>query len=313
MKIAVVGCGAMGSVYAGLFAARGHDVIAISPWAEHVRVMAERGLRVEGASGDRVVRLRAYTEVPNEPVDLVIIAVKAAQAGGAAIETRALLGPQTLVLTIQNGLGSADNVADAISADRLAVGIAAAFGASLSGPGHVHHNGMSAVRMGAYGGLTPAQLDWIAGTWREAGFNAEVVSNLPAMQWEKLICNVAYSAPCTLSGLTIGEVLDDPHASSVSQAAAIEAWEIARARGIDIAVTDPVAHVQSFGARIRDAKPSVMLDHERGRASEIDFINGAIPKEAAKIGLMAPVNSTLTFLVKSRERNFFKGSSSSRE
>jgi len=278
----------MGSVYAGLLAANGHEVIAVDRWAEHVQAMSEQGLRVEGASGDRVARLRAYREAPAEPVDLIIIAVKAAQAGSAAAQARAMLGPDTLVLTIQNGLGSADSVAEAIGAERLAVGIAAAFGASLSGPGHVHHNGMSAVRMGAYAGLGAEKLDGIAEVWRGAGFNAQAVDNLPAMQWEKLICNVAYSAPCTLTGLTIGEVLDAPHASAVSL-------------GVPVAVEDPVAHVRAFGERIRGAKPSVMLDHEQRRVSEIDYINGAIPRQAARAGIQAPVNQTLTALVKQRE------------
>ncbi len=304
MKIAIVGCGAMGSVYAGLLASNAHEVIGIAPMPEHIQAISKRGLRVEGASGDRVVRIRAYTEVPHESVDLVIIAVKAAQAGEAARQAQPLLAPHTLVLAMQNGLGSADDIAQAVGGDRLALGIAAAFGASLEGPGHVHHNGMSAIRIGAYAGLPPESVSRLADIWAGAGFNAEAVPNLPAMQWEKLICNVAYSAPCTLAGMTIGEVLDDPHASAVSQAAAIEAWEIARARGIAVAISDPVAHVRAFGERIRGAKPSVMLDHELGRPSEIDFINGAIPREAAKVGRTAPVNATLTALVKVRERGF---------
>ncbi|MBP0630509.1 2-dehydropantoate 2-reductase [Cupriavidus sp. AcVe19-1a] len=304
MKIAIVGCGAMGSVYAGLLASNAHEVIGIAPMPEHIQAISERGLRVEGASGDRVVRIRACTEVPHESVDLIIIAVKAAQAGEAARQALPLLAPHTLVLAMQNGLGSADDIAQAVGGDRLALGIAAAFGASLKGPGHVHHNGMSAVRIGAYAGLPAESVNGIADTWAGAGFNAEAVPNLPAMQWEKLICNVAYSAPCTLAGMTIGEVLDDPHASAVSQAAAIEAWEIAHARGIAVAISDPVEHVRAFGERIRGAKPSVMLDHELGRPSEIDFINGAIPREAAKVGRTAPVNATLTALVKVRERGF---------
>jgi len=307
MKIAIMGCGAMGSVYAGLLAAGGHDVLAIDHWAEHVEAMASRGLRVEGASGDRVARVRAFSQAPAEAVDLIIIAVKAAQAGSAAVQARSMLGPRTRVLTIQNGLGSADGVAEAIGADRLAVGIAAAFGASLPGPGHVHHNGMSAVRMGAYAGMPQADLEGIAAVWSDAGFNAQAVDNLAAMQWEKLICNVAYSAPCALTGLTIGAVMDDPHIGAVSQAAATEAWAVARALGVPIQVADPVAHVRAFGDRIRDAKPSVLLDHERKRTSEIDYINGAIPVQARKAGVSAPVNETLTRLVKQREDGFSSG------
>ncbi|MGB3431251.1 ketopantoate reductase family protein [Achromobacter sp.] len=307
MKIAIMGCGAMGSVYAGLLAAGGHDVLAIDHWAEHVEAMASRGLRVEGASGDRVARVRAFSQAPAEAVDLIIIAVKAAQAGSAAVQARSMLGPRTRVLTIQNGLGSADSVAEAIGADRLAVGIAAAFGASLPGPGHVHHNGMSAVRMGAYASLPQADLEGIAAVWSDAGFNAQAVDNLAAMQWEKLICNVAYSAPCALTGLTIGAVMDDPHIGAVSQAAATEAWTVARALGVPIQVADPVAHVRAFGDRIREAKPSVLLDHERKRTSEIDYINGAIPVQARKAGVCAPVNETLTRLVKQREDGFSSG------
>ncbi|MBV7483388.1 ketopantoate reductase family protein [Bordetella sp. BOR01] len=304
MKIAIIGCGAMGSVYAGLLGSRGNDVLVVDHWAEHIQAMADKGLHLTGASGDRQVTLRAYSDVPQETVDLVIIASKAAQAGAAARQARPLLGPSTVVLTIQNGLGSADDVAQAVGAERLAIGIAAAFGASLPQAGHAHHNGMAAVRMGAYATLGTASLERVAAVWQDAGFNAEPVQDVAAMQWEKLICNVAYSAPCTLSGLTVGQVMADTHISGVSQAAATEAWQIARARGIALSVTDPIAHVQAFGARIPDAKPSVMLDHERGRISEIDYINGAIAKEAGKCSKAAPVNATLTALVKQRESSF---------
>ena len=301
MKIAIVGCGAMGSVYAGLLASCGHDVIAIDRWQEHIDAINNNGLHLEGASGDRIARIRAYTDPPNETVDLVIIAVKAAQAGAAAQHTLRMLDSHTVVLTIQNGLGSAQDVAAAVGEDRLAVGIAAAFGASLPEAGRAHHNGMAAVRMGAYGGLGADRLETVAAAWRDAGFNAEAVPNVASMQWEKLICNVAYSAPCAITGLTVGQVMDDPDMSVVSQAAAIEAWEIARALGISIDVRDPVAHVRAFAARIPDAKPSVLLDLERGRKSEVEFINGAIPREARKCGMRAPVNEVLTALVKQRE------------
>jgi 2-dehydropantoate 2-reductase len=297
----------MGSVYAGLLGSAGNEVIVVDHWREHVQAIARHGLHVSGASGERVTRLRAYTEAPREPVDLVIIASKAAQAGRAATDSTSLLGPGTVVLTIQNGLGSADDVAAAVGPERLALGIAAAFGASVPEPGHVHHNGMAAIRMGAHAGLESARLDLVVEVWRAAGFTAEAVLDVTAMQWEKLICNVAYSGPCALTGLTVGQVMDDTDMAPVSQAAAIEAWEVARARGVHLAVSDPVAHVRAFGARIPDAKPSVLLDHERGRVSEIDYINGAVPREAGKCGRSAPVNAALTALVRQRERQFSAG------
>lgn len=304
MKIAVMGCGAMGSVYAGLLAGAGNEVQVVDRWQAHVQAIRERGLRVEGASGDRTLHMAAATEAPHEPVDLVIIATKASQTAQAAHDARAMLAPHTVVLTIQNGLGSADTVAAEVGAERLLVGVAAAFGASLRGPGHAHHEGMAAVRMGAYAGLSAQRADAIAALWRAAGFNAEAVADVLAMQWEKLICNVAYSAPCALTGMTVGQVMDDPDIGPVSRAAAVEALGVARACGVAVQVEDAVAHVRAFGARVAGAKPSVLLDHEKRRPSEIDVINGAVPRQAARCGIEAPVNATLTALVKQRERGF---------
>lgn len=304
MKIAVIGCGAMGSVYAGLFADAGHTVIAVDRWAEHVAVINKQGLTVDGASGHRIVRVQAYESVPQAgPVELVILAVKSAAAGIAASNARALIGPHTIVVTIQNGLGAADDVAKAIDPERLIVGIAGGFGASLVGPGHAHHNGMQVIRLGAFAGLNAIELQRITETWNEAGFRAEAAGDIIAMQWEKLICNVAYSAPCALTGMTVGQAMEDPELGVISRAAAIEAWELARSIGIDLSVNDPVEHVRAFAGRMPDAKPSMLLDHEAGRCSEIDYINGAIPREADRVGRAAPVNDTLTRLVRIRERS----------
>jgi len=292
----------MGSIYAALLATAGHRVLVVDRKAEHVRAINAEGLRVSGASGDRVARLRACGEAPAEPVDLLVIAVKAAHAAQAAADSRPLCGLDTLVLTIQNGLGSAEAVADVLGRERLLVGVAQGFGASLVAPGHAHHNDMKAIRMGAYAGLARARVADVAGCFRDAGFDAEAVDDIVAMQWEKLICNVAYSAPAALTGLTVGEVRDDPDLGAVSRAAAVEAWEVARALGIAIAVEDPVAHVREFAARMPQARPSVLLDVEAGRPSEVGVINGAVPREAARVGLDAPVNATLTRLVLTRER-----------
>ncbi|WP_193369059.1 ketopantoate reductase family protein [Pelagibius marinus] len=304
MRIAIVGCGAMGSVYAALLADAGNEVLAIDRWEEHVEAMNAGGLHVEGASGDRTVKVAASTAPPAGPVDMIVVAVKAADAAAAAEAARPLLGPETLVVTIQNGLGSAEGVAAALGADRLMVGIAGGFGASFKGPGHVHHNGMKTIRMGAYAGLPYDRVEAAVQVWRDAGFAAEPARDIAVMQWEKLICNVAYSAPCTLTGLTIGQVMEDPDMGPISRAAATEAWEVARAAGIALTIEDPVDHVRTFGAAIPNAKPSLLLDFEAGRRGEIDFINGAIPREAEKLGRRAPVNATLVGLVRFRERGF---------
>lgn len=302
MRIAIIGCGSMGTIFAGLLAKSGNDVAVIlrdKKAAEHI---ANNGIKVEGASGDTSVAVRAYSEAPsNEVFDLVILSVKATQIEAAAKSAIPLLSENTAILTIQNGLGSADIVASILGEDKLMIGIAGGFGAQLIGPGHTYHNNMQIVRMGAYSNLDFSIVDKVASVWLAAGFSAEAVNSIAVMQWEKIICNVAYSAPCAITGMTVGEVMNDPDVGPISRAAAQEAWDIAKASGIALTVTDPIAHVQAFAAGMPASRPSLLQDVEAGRPSEIDYINGAIPRAAEKIGAKAPVNALLVGLVKAKE------------
>jgi 2-dehydropantoate 2-reductase len=302
-NVAVVGCGAMGSIYAGLLAAAGNQVYVTDPWRDHIRTIAAHGLRVEGPRGDEVVHVETDRDAVDEPFDLVIVASKSLDIEAAAASTRSLADPNTVVLTIQNGLGAADIVAGLLGEERLAIGIAGGFGAKLVGPGHVFHNAMQLVRFGPYGSMTMDRLNPVASAWSDAGFNVEVRYDIASIQWEKLICNVAFSGPCAITGTTVGEVMDDPDLGPVSRDAALEAFAVAKALGVRLAIDDPIAHVRAFGESVRNAKPSTLIDIERGRRSEIDFINGAVAREAEKIGMGAPVNATITAFVKRIERD----------
>ena len=135
MKIGIVGTGAMGCVYAALLSDAGNEVWAVDSWAEHVAAMAAHGLSLDGASGTRNVRLNATTE-PSEagPCDLVIIATKAMDVAAAAQAARPMVKPDGIVLTIQNGLGSAQKVADILGAERVMLGVVGGFGASIRRP-----------------------------------------------------------------------------------------------------------------------------------------------------------------------------------
>ncbi len=304
-KIAVVGTGAMGSVYAGLLASAGHEVWAVDLRAAHVEAINRHGLRVEGASGDRVARLRATTKAADAGVcDLVVIATKAMDVEAAAASARPLLSPETLVLTIQNGLGSADRVARVLGDDRVAVGVVGGFGASLRGPGHVHHNGWQLLRLGELSGPATPRLEAVADLWASAGFRVKTYDDIARMIWEKLVANVAFSGSCCLTGLTIGEVIAEPEAWRVASGCAVEAFAAARAKGIAVEIDEPVDYVRRFGMDIPDARPSMLLDHMAGRRSEIDVINGAIPREAESVGLRAPYNEVVTALVRERESRF---------
>ena len=293
----------MGSVYAGLFAAAGHEVWAIDRWREHVEAMRAHGLHLEGASGDRKVKVHATTEAQEAgPCDLVILATKAGQVAAAAESTKSLLKPDTVVLSIQNGLGGPDSAASVLGKERVMVGVVGGFGASMKAPGHAHHNGMELVRLGEFGGPITPRLEKVADAWRGAGFRVKVFDDIAQLVWEKLICNCAYSGPCGLTDHTIAEVMNDPGLARVSAACATEAYEVARKKKIKLGFDDPVAYVRDFGSKIPDARPSVLLDLMAKRKSEIEVINGSIPRVGSEVGLAAPVNDTLTALVLDKER-----------
>ncbi len=306
MKIAIIGVGAMGSVYAALLADQGkHDVWAIDTWKEHVDAIREKGLRVEGASGDRTVKVNATTNAADvKDADLVIVATKYDGVGAAAKAALEIAKPEAPILAIQNGLGSADIVADVVGSKRIMMGVVGGFGASMKGPGHAHHNGMEFLRLGEMdGGLTP-RLETVANAWRAGGFKVLTFDDIHKMVWEKLICNCTYSGPCAITGLRVGELQASPSAWSIAAACAHEAFQVARAKGITLDFDDPIRYVREFGQKIPGARPSMLLDHLAGRPAEVDNINGAIPREGAKVGVATPVNSVVVALLKGKESGF---------
>ena len=290
VKIAVVGVGAMGSVYSGLLGSAGNEVWAVDIWAEHVEAIRSRGLRVEGASGDRVVRINATTD-PTEvgAAELVVIATKAMDVEAAARAARHLLDAETVVLTIQNGVGAAERVASILGGDRVIA------------PGHAHHHGLELLRFAEPEGPPTPRIDRIAEVWSGAGFNVKTCEDADRLIWEKLICNVGFSGTCALLELTVGEVISDTAAWWVAARCAGEAFAVGRARGISLEIDDVPSYLRAFGERIPGARPSMLLDLLAGRRCEVDVINGAIPAAARELGLEAPVNATVTALVKAKE------------
>jgi 2-dehydropantoate 2-reductase len=269
-------------------------VWAIDRWREHVDAMRKNGLRVEGASGDRTVKLNATTDPRDAgPCDLVVLATKAMHVSQAAQALEPLLGPQTPVLSIQNGLGGPDTAASILGKRRVMVGVVGGFGASMRAPGHAHHNGWELVRLGEFGGPITERLKKVEDVWRGAGFRVKVFDDIDQLVWEKLLCNCAYSGPCAIAECTIGEVMTDPDLSRISAACATEGYEVALSKEIKLGFSDPVAYVREFGSKIPHARPSVLLDLMARRKSEIDVINGSIPR---------PTNQALTALVRARER-----------
>ncbi len=302
MKIAVLGTGAMGSVYAALLASAANEVWAVDAWEEHIDAIRRHGLRVTGASGDRTVRLGATTRAEEVgTADLIVVATKAMDVEEAARAALPLLGSETIVLPIQNGLGSSDAAAAVVGEERVLLGVAGGFGASVVAPGWAHHEGMELVRLGEPHGPKTERLERVAEAWRAAGFAVQTYDDIDRLVWEKLICNVCFSGPCAVLDASIGEVMADEHSWAVAVGCAVEAYDVARALGVDLAFDDPVAHVRAFGSAIPNAHPSLLLDLRAARRTEIDFINGAIPRVGRTVGVAAPVNETVTALVRALE------------
>jgi 2-dehydropantoate 2-reductase len=306
VKIAIVGTGAMGSVYAALLAKAGHEVWAIDKRPEHIDAIAASGLRVSGASGNYVVDNLHVGRTPRDAgaCDLWVVATKAAGVDEVAASIEPLLEPHSIVMAFQNGLGAGERVARHIPPDHILIGIAEGFGSSIPTPGYVHHEGMRLIRIGEMrGGLTD-RVRRIESAWRDAGFNVKGFADVTRMIWEKFICNVTLSAPCAAFDVTVGELMADPDAWRVALGCTAEAYQLGVTIGVQFTFDDPLRYVTEFAATIPNASPSMRLDHLARQPSELDVINGAVVEQSIVLGLSAPYNETLCAVLRRREGEF---------
>jgi 2-dehydropantoate 2-reductase len=302
MKIGIVGSGAMGSVYGALLAEAGNELWLFDRWREHVEAMRARGLRCEGASGDRTVVVNATTHAADAgPCELVIVATKVMDIEAAVRAGAAMIGPDTLILAIQNGLGNVERIQRVLGAENVLFGVAGGFGAELKGPGHVHHNGMEAINLAEIDGGISARLERVAEVWRQAGFTVHVYDDLWPVVWSKLVANVALSAICTVTGMRAGQVRANEWAWGIACACVEEAVAVAAAKGITLAYDDPIRWISDFVAKIPNARPSMYQDVRAGRRSEIDAIQGGVVAEGEKVGVPTPTCALMAQLVKALE------------
>jgi 2-dehydropantoate 2-reductase len=305
VRIAIVGTGAMGSVYAGLLGDAGHDVWAIDVHKSHIDAIRKDGLRLEGASGDRVVRINATCDPSEVGVcDMIIIATKAMQVASAVGSLDVLAGPNSVIVTIQNGIGAAEQIRRILPPSRLLIGVAEGFGASLKAPGHVFHHGMELIRLGEMTGGLSERLEQTVRVWRGAGFNVKGYADIDQLIWEKFICNVTFSGTCTVLSRTVDEVMEDEHSWKIALGCGLEAYEIGLAKKIHFSFRDAEAYIATFGEKLSGSRPSMLLDHMARQRSEIDYINGMVPVLAHEVGMRAPINEVIASLVKAIESEF---------
>jgi len=306
MKIGIFGLGAMGSVYATFFAENGYDVSGFDDWDLHVKLINQNGLKLSGYSGDRVNKnIKAFDKVSNnQHFDLIIVSTKANGVKKAAESILPILNSDTTVITIQNGLGSSNELLKILPENLVLIGVADGFGASLISPGHAHHNSMKLIRLGEVNGGVSKKVSKFVKIWKDCGFNVKAYENIQQLLWEKFICNVSFSGPCSVYECTLGELLKTKEYWEIAKGCALEVYEIAKKNKIKFNFDNPIKYVKEFGERMPNAKPSMLLDHISKRKSEIDFINGMVVKLGKHNKIDTPFNFMITEIIKQKEKEF---------
>ena len=306
MKIAVIGAGAMGSIYASFLAQNNNDVIAIDLWEEHLDAIRENGLRVSGFSGDNTVKnIKVSNNIEDaKGCELFIIATKAAGVGSVASKLSPITSNDSVILTIQNGLGAGERIASYMPTDNILLGVAQGFGASIVGPGHAHHNNMSMIRIGEMNGGITQRLEKLVKVWCDAGFNAKAFEDIEQLIWEKFVCNVAWSGSCSIFRKTLGEVMNNEHMFNIAKGCALEAKKMGDLKRVNFTFDDTVNYITEFGKKLLNSKPSMLQDVESKRLSEIDAINGMVVTLGIQNNIETPFNSAVSSIIKAQEADY---------
>lgn len=305
MKVAVVGAGAMGSLFGALLTEAGEEVWLIDIWQEHIERVNSQGLSVESKGSERIVKLRATMDPADATgAQLVVIFVKSTQTAAAAATAAHLVADNGSVLTLQNGMGNAETLAETIQPSQIKVGTTS-HGATLLGPGSIRHAGQGPTTIGQWGGGSDSyrQTEQIAQTLSDAGITTELVEDVVPVLWGKLIVNIGINAITALTGIKNGQILDHKISRDLSRAAVEEAMAVARVKNIPIR-KDFVDHVFEVAQATSANRSSMGQDVDRRRLTEIGAINGYVVREAEHSGIKAPVNKTLTSLIRTLESQF---------
>ena len=312
MKIGVLGAGALGCAIGGVLTEAGHEVWLINRNAAHVEAMTQRGLVLRTDGVDRTVRVRAVTSAvgvdsASRPADLLIVLVKSFHTEDAMRSAVSLVGPQTTVLSLQNGLGHEDVLAEMVGRDKLLAGKTYVGGTQLA-PGHVIAGTRQKLTViGELDGAVSARAKAIAAVFNAAGLDTTVSDNILGTIWDKLLVNVATGALSGITRLPYGELYQVPELEACAVAAVTEAMAVARACGVRLSITNPVDAWHMAGAGLPfEFKPSMLQSLEKGSITEIDYINGAVVQQGARHGIPTPVNQTLVAAIKGIERSLLR-------
>ena len=304
MRICVVGCGAVGALFAANLAQLDDvEVWAFDVWEEHVKTINENGLRLSGA-GEVVGRLRATVDPSDVPAcDYGIVATKSMHTGDA-VASVAHAFAEGSVCSVQNGVGNEEAVAEHV--ERVIRGTTFPAG-KLVEPGHVQWDVKGDTTIGPFEPQPApmAEIERLADACTRAGMPTAAVPDARGPQWRKLIFNAATNPIGALTGLTHGRVCEDPALRALASALVDEGTAVAAAQSIELD-EDPEALID-YAAKPEvayDHKASMLQDVEARRQTEIDFLNGGVVRFGREHGVPTPLNEAVTALIKGLERSW---------
>ena len=304
MQVCVLGAGSLGSVIGGALAGAGHGVTLVTRNAAHVAAIDEHGLVLVDADGRTTVEVEAVTSTAGlRPPDLLVVLVKSFDTRAAMESAAHLIGVDTLILTLQNGVGCEEILAEVAGADRLIAG-RTFVGGSMIESGVVEYGiaGRTTV-LGELDGGVSDRLRSVADMFAAAGMRVELSTDIVAMMWEKLFVNVATGAWSALTGLPYGELSVHADVERMAIATVREAIDVALALGIAVTTTDPsVPWRRAWEGLPYGFKASMLQSIEKGSRTEVDVMHGAVTAGGRRAGVPTPVNDTLVAAVHGLER-----------
>ncbi len=298
MKIAVIGAGAMGGLFAARLVASGQDVSLIDVNPALIVAIQTRGLRltIEGREESHQLVV-GPSQIYSGSFELLIVFTKGMHTQAAIQAASHLIGPDTLALTVQNGLGNIEQIETIIPRERIIKGMTN-WPATVIEAGHVNVPGSGEVHLWPAAGDRTARFDEICCMLEEAGLNCVADPSVDTSIWEKLSFNSALNSVAAVTGMTVGEMGDKLEAREIIFAILDESLATARALRIAVDPERTRSSVEYALANHRNHKPSMLQDRLAGRPMEIDTITGAVAEQAARLSVPAPVTTTMATLLR---------------
>jgi 2-dehydropantoate 2-reductase len=299
MHVLILGAGAIGSLLGARLLGANVRLTLLSTNREHMQAIAANGLVVEELDGSRQRFLfPAAVDDPSAiqaPVDVVLVTVKTYDTQAAIASVKACCHGSTVFLTLQNGIGNGERIAEMVGADAVVLGTTAQ-GATYLEPGGIRHGGNGPTFIGEPTGAPTERVHSLVALFARAGLVTQTSGEMEVLIWRKLLVNVGINAITALTGTRNGRIADVEPARQLCQAAVQEAMAVARAKGIPVAA-DMVEQVLTVARATAQNRSSMGQDVDRRQPTEIDAINGAIVRFAEVLGIATPVNRTLTQLI----------------